>query len=396
VFSSITADDIDLSRTRALGTHALKVFLTFADKGHLDVPVMSGKDYDSEFERQVDKAISSHGYEVHRQVGTSGFFIDLAVVDPDKPGRYLLGIECDGASYHSSRSARDRDRLRQQVLEDRGWLIHRIWSTDWFQRSEEQLRKTLAAIEGAKVTHAGRFGPPVETPPTTPPTTSSDNDLVEQIEKLFSTGNTIDNDDSDGGDRDATVPSHGIQTTAYVEADFRVNSSQDIHKVDRGVLTDIVVRVVEAEGPIHKDIVARRVAELWGLKRTGNRISKAVDLALKSACRKKRIEQDGCFFNLKGRLTKVIRNRENVPQNQKNPEHLPPAEIEFAVLTVVREHVGVSFDEIVTTVARLFGSRSTSKQLKEVITKGTLALGQAGLLEQRNDKLYSTTKDAVE
>src|SRR5208282_5225342 len=77
--------------------------------------------------------------------------IDLAVKDRQSDGRYLLGIECDGASYHSSRSARDRDRLRQAVLEDHGWIIHRIWSTDWFQRPQDQLRKTVHAIETAKI-----------------------------------------------------------------------------------------------------------------------------------------------------------------------------------------------------------------------------------------------------
>ena len=86
------------------------------------------------------RAIMAHGYEVDPQVGEAGFRIDLAVRDPERAGRYVLGIECDGASYHSSRSARDRDRIRQQVLEDRDWTIHRIWSTDWFNRPEEQLR----------------------------------------------------------------------------------------------------------------------------------------------------------------------------------------------------------------------------------------------------------------
>jgi very-short-patch-repair endonuclease len=90
------------------------------------------------------------GYDVRPQVGLAGFFIDLAVTDAKYPGRYVLGIECDGAAYHSSRSARDRDRLRQAVLEDHGWTIHRIWSTDWFQRPQEQLRRTVATIEAAK------------------------------------------------------------------------------------------------------------------------------------------------------------------------------------------------------------------------------------------------------
>lgn len=92
----------------------------------------------------------------------------MAVVDPDKPGRYLLGIECDGASYHSSLSARNRDRLRQEVLENQGWIIHRIWSTDWFKQPDSQLRKTNAAIEAAKIKWAERDRPPEPDPPPAP------------------------------------------------------------------------------------------------------------------------------------------------------------------------------------------------------------------------------------
>lgn len=151
VFSSITADDIDLTRAKGHGPRALKTFLSYAKTGILDVATLTGRGYDSPFEEAVARAISDHGYQVHAQVGVAGFFVDLAVIDPEKSGRYLVGIECDGASYHRSRSARDRDRLRQNVLEDHGWIIHRIWSTDWFYRPEEQLRKVLAAIDLAKV-----------------------------------------------------------------------------------------------------------------------------------------------------------------------------------------------------------------------------------------------------
>ena len=150
VFSSITADDIDLQRAKSRGAAAFKTFLRYAATGILDTQAPTGGDYDSDFERQVAARAGGHGYEVHRQVGTAGFIIDLAVVDPGRPGRYLLGIECDGATYHSSRSARDRDRLRESVLRDRGWRIHRVWSTDWFHRPGEQLQKIVAAIEKAK------------------------------------------------------------------------------------------------------------------------------------------------------------------------------------------------------------------------------------------------------
>ncbi len=100
--------------------------------------------------RQVAARLTALGYGVKGQIGTAGFFVDLAVVDREKPGRFVLGIECDGAQYHSSRSARDRDRLRQNVLEAHGWVLHRIWSTDWFLRPIEEMEKVVRAIESAR------------------------------------------------------------------------------------------------------------------------------------------------------------------------------------------------------------------------------------------------------
>src|SRR5262249_34706929 len=105
-----------------------------------------------------------HGCEVRKQIGCAGFRIDLAVVDPVSPGRYLLGIECDGAQYHSSPVARDRDRLREQILKDLGWRIHRIWSTDWYRNRAESERRLREATKRAKqeepVSIASAVSPP--------------------------------------------------------------------------------------------------------------------------------------------------------------------------------------------------------------------------------------------
>ena len=107
---------------------------------------------DSPFEEEVADALRGCSYEIDHQIGSAGYFIDLGVKDPERIGDViLLGIECDGATYHSAQSARDRDRLRQQVLEGLGWHIHRIWSTDWFRNPDRELRKAVEAIEAAKV-----------------------------------------------------------------------------------------------------------------------------------------------------------------------------------------------------------------------------------------------------
>jgi len=150
VFSSIRGDDLDLSATSAPGVHALKGYLDYAQTGRLPEIEVGQGEFGSDFEQAVHHALVEKGLRLHTQVGCAGYAIDLAVVDPENPGRYLLGIECDGATYHGSATARDRDRLRQQVLEGLGWRIHRIWSTEWFQKPQSEVQRVLEAVRQAK------------------------------------------------------------------------------------------------------------------------------------------------------------------------------------------------------------------------------------------------------
>lgn len=154
VFSTLRADQIDLNRTRSSAVRDLRRFLEFAERGEAafaaELETDRGAEHDSPFEAEVCIELERRGWAVHRQVGCSGYRIDLAVVDPGRPGRFLLGIECDGASYHSAPSARDRDKLRQELLEGLGWTLHRIWSTDWWEDRERQVEELLAALEVAK------------------------------------------------------------------------------------------------------------------------------------------------------------------------------------------------------------------------------------------------------
>lgn len=151
VFSGLRGDQIDLTRTRSRGVRDLKYFLEYAERGPkaLAAATTASADAnaDSEFERLVAKRIRDAGYEVHFQVGCSGYRIDLGIVDPEAPGRYLLGVECDGATYHRAATARDRDKLRQLVLEGLGWKLHRIWSTDWWHDAPNEIAKLLAHLD---------------------------------------------------------------------------------------------------------------------------------------------------------------------------------------------------------------------------------------------------------
>jgi very-short-patch-repair endonuclease len=127
---------------------ALKQYLIYARTGILQQAAEEeGDQPTNDFERSVGTVLKEKGYEVVPQVGVAGFFIDLGVKHPTKTGTFLLGVECDGAGYHSGRSARDRDRLRQEILENLGWKIHRIWSTDWFKNRDGEIKRLLRRIE---------------------------------------------------------------------------------------------------------------------------------------------------------------------------------------------------------------------------------------------------------
>lgn len=147
VFSSMKSSDIRPSPTSNRGVQILKEYLEYAQTQRLQTAILTGREPDSDFEIFVAERLRQQGYEVVPQVGVSGYFIDLAVVDPQQSGTYLLGVECDGATYHSSKAARDRDRLRQQVLERLGWKLYRIWSTDWFTNSTLETEKLITYIQ---------------------------------------------------------------------------------------------------------------------------------------------------------------------------------------------------------------------------------------------------------
>ena len=150
VFSSMTFQDITSSPGNESGVNDLRNYLRFAQEGVLyEEGIDTGRPPDSEFEEAVTNVIRSVGLVPSPQVGVASFRIDIGVSRPDRPGEFILGVECDGATYHSSRSARDRDRLREEVLVSRGWKIYRVWSTDWFYQHAEAKKRLIEALQEA-------------------------------------------------------------------------------------------------------------------------------------------------------------------------------------------------------------------------------------------------------
>lgn len=237
IVSSMHYTDIDLSRTRSEGARLLREYLDYAENGatalgrSLTVPAFD--DYDSEFEREVCEFLRSKGFSADTQVGCSSFRIDIALKRPDTSD-YVLAIECDGASYHSTRAARDRDRLRQQVLEGMGWKFYRIWSTDWFrnkpieqQRLETAAREALAAAPKPTAADKAAEAPQREKP------------AAERFEEI--------------------APVVKFKFPVYKQAGER-----EIAQRYKGSFVKTVCAILKSEAPISEEWLLKRIAFLFG------------------------------------------------------------------------------------------------------------------------------------
>ncbi len=366
VFSSMTDEDIDQDfASIRKGVFALKLFMHFARTGRMSLAETVGRDTDGVFEAQVAQALHERGYQVHRDIGVSGLFIDIAVADPNQPDRYLLAIECDGPSYKAARSARDRDRLRRSVLEGQGWHVHRIWSGDWFKRPQEQLERVVAAIEAAKIDLA-REGQAVERLPAY--------EIVSVERETFTEMGVAEIDDLQA------------LSTPYVEVELTkpAHLAGEIHEAPTGALSQLAEQVVAIEGPIHFDEIVARIRDAWGRGRAGVRIRDAVRRALEVSVRQGRILDEQDFYTMPGAPVPVRDRSAAASPTLRRPETLPPAEIETALLHVVSRNFGATEDQAVQAVSRAFGVKATSAQLKEAITAILEAALDRGVLVHRD------------
>lgn len=333
VFSGLRGDEIDLTKTRARGMRDLKHFLQYAERGHEALIAATSNSHDaepdSEFERMVANRIRAAGYDVHHQVGCSGYRIDLAVVDPAATGRYLLGVECDGATYHRAATARDRDMLRQAVLEDLGWSLHRIWSTDWWHNANSEMEKLLAAITSAIEARQ------IETDD------SVGQRVVEEI--------TIESPESS--------PASAPKAAPYTLTDFssfsdRISADRFYSKEYEIKLREMIGHVLETEGPISDTLLVNRIARAHALQRSGRIITERV---LNLAKRHFHISQDpvgGTFIwrDKEAQATWSTYRTAGAEESMRNLDEISFEEIRAAILKN-------SSGDVPVEVARAFGIR---------------------------------------
>lgn len=328
---SILPTDIDVDRVSADGPKLLRSYIDFAINGPSilasEITEQDTVEHDSPFEAAVYNFLDRKGYKLATQVGCSGYRIDMAVKHPTLSGRYALGIECDGASYHSARTARERDRLRQDVLESMGWKIYRIWSTDWIKDPITEGNRLLEAVNQAIA------------------------DYVEELPSMIQHNEAAPTEDTDSfltvEDKPVDI---GKAANPYGFAAPVVTDFKQLPRDQYGYLkmTDCIELLVKNEYPIHYELLCQRLSPLLGREKATSVVRREVDYALKSV--KDHIVRKGDFLYPAGYTEVPARQA-----NGRSIKYISTDELATAMLLVLKQCVGTTRSALIDETTRAYG-----------------------------------------
>ncbi len=353
--------------SQAAGARQLRRYLEYVRNPAVafEAEVSGTGEPESPFEEAVLAALRSRGHRVESQVGVSGYRIDLAIHSDDGDG-FDLGIECDGATYHSSPAARDRDWLRQQVLEGLGWRIHRVWSTSWIRSPETELAAIEDELDLARSRPPHRSGAAPE-----PPEHASD-ERPEQAEP-----HDADRPEDGPPEQSATL------FDEYRRFD-RHTSIEDPMSIPTHFLARLIERIVEIEQPVHFEVVVERLRTALGIRRVGSNIRKRFVGARSQATRDGAVTSDPQqFLRITGSADKSVPRRDP----DRRIGLISDEELDDGLLFVTRATFGATPVDLVRETARQFGYRRTGagiaarleQRIEQLLVDGRL-VEQSGML----------------
>lgn len=359
---SIMPTDIDTEKTSAEGVRLLRSYIEFAQQGIValqkELSYVDSLDFDSPFEEAVYDFLSDNGYQVVTQVGCSGFRIDMAIKHPNRSGKFAIGIECDGATYHCSRTARERDRLRQTILEDMGWSIYRIWSTDWIKDTKTEEQKLIAAIEKAfERTYIDKF---------------EEQNKIDDINTAVSSIEIEEDFDMDD-----------ISDDGYGFVPYQQVNLSDYSHLNK---YEVIKQVIEIEQPIHFEELCRRVAPLFGNLKATSKVREGVEYEFRWRLAEA-IERKGAFITIKGFDQLQVR----VPN--KDDDYIRPIsfisddELGKAMRRIAKRSYGITPDDLFITTAREFGYKRTGENIVNALRSAYEKMLNIGKVKEVDGKV---------
>ena len=351
VFSSLKAEDIDLNRSNAKGVKYLKSFLEYAERGNIAFLNMDDdyrhKSKDA-FIESVAEALRQSGFRVNTNIGSSEYRVDIGIIDPANPNRYILGILCDGYNYVASTTARDRDITIPHVLSLLGWNTHRIWSVEWWDTPEHVLKGILRKIE--QITKSEAEEQIAEELVEIGNEAEAETDIVEAIAEQVSNDSTT--------------------AQEYVVASLP-NRVADSASFSQGYYTDTVVKdiktVIATEAPISRRLLIKRLLTAYGISRNGVRINTYLGEVFEDMGLATSGTEDIFYWKDKEQLEHYSGYR---LASEREALDIAPEEVAQAVVKVVQEQFAIDESGLVNETARLFGFNYAGDNISASMKRG--------------------------
>lgn len=342
---SIMPTDIDIEKTSSEGVRLLRSYMAYAQQGIValqkELSYVDSLEFDSPFEEAVYNFLSDKGYEVITQVGCSGFRIDMAVKHSKYNGQFAIGIECDGAAYHSSRTARERDRLRQTVLEDMGWTIYRIWSTDWIKDQRTEGQKLINAIDRA---------------------------LSKTVDESYFDDVDIDIDGIDTSDSAIEIEENVDirELSSNIECIFTPYVLANIPDFEHLEEFEIIRKVIEVEQPIHFEELCRRVAPLFGNYKVTSKVRSGVESQFRWHLAES-ITRNGDFITLNDFSNLQVRTPDANSDFVRPINFISEDELGLAMMIIAKKSFGITSEDLFVATAREFGFKRMGENIASTL-----------------------------
>ena len=374
VFSTLRADQIDITRSASEGVAGIKAFLEYAEKGRSTLAIRKSiiENNQGGFEKTLAEKIRKQGYEVHTNIGCSGYRIDIGIVNKAKPSEYILGILCDGNNYHAAKTAKDREIIQQEVLKLLGWNIHKIWSTDWWENANRVMDDTLQAIKNAEENN----GKIIEAAPiqTYTPASAKTETLVLNY---FEPAEVVVNIKSNFAGNLYTICNLDIMHPTSSDDFLQYHNTQKIR--------DQIKQVLDIEAPIMRNLLAKRVLSAWGISKLGARINAQFEKLLsESNLKQTGIDGNLVFWNNTQDPINYNEYRVATSNGQKrDAEDIPAEEIANGVKDILSHQVSLPIDDLVREASKLFGFARSGANVEIAMRKGIAkAIGNGFVLEK--------------
>ncbi len=394
VFSTLTAEDIDLNRTNALAVRHLKEFLALTAQLNQESgdSLSSTKSFDSELHRQVYTVLTEAGYEVDCQIGCAEYRIDFGIRHPNKKSQYILGVECDGTSYIAAATVRDRDCLRQAVLKNMGWQMYRVWSIDWLLDRDGSERRLLQAVEKViKNLRQDEDNSPITTD-TSKVSTATKNQLRQAlVEFTEATPAKVSNIASISSSplQDPAINMSLGQPYLMASLDLISESSQEFYdEASTPLIEKLLLKIVDVESPIKLSEAAQRLGQCWSFGRFTKRALKRVQDLVEVMVERGDVyfENEVLWKNLE--QSQSWREFRTPPTEGRILEQIPKIEIMNAMKTIVLASLSITSEDLLReTLSKLTTTNrftSSQREMLEPILSELLASSQ---LQQNGDRI---------